>query len=557
VDFSVIQNFILSAFHLPIEMGRIPGGILKKCHNCGASLWRPATKIHDKDAKSNRWYISRILKKDFTKYFDLYVSDEVHEQKAADSGRGDALGQIARSAKKVLGLTGTLTNGASTSIKEILFRIAPYELLKRGFDRSTGTIQWAANYGVLEKITKTSTEDRGVITRRKAPRLQVREKPGISPRLTVEYLLGSTVFLELPDLGLPLVEKKEIPIFVEMDANHKKEYKQFHQSLMNACRQRRNFGPFIPATINYGDRPDLGGIATFNYFHNGNLMQNTISAPKIPGFNAKERKLVELVNQELLENRGVVIYVSYTDKYQIHKRLKGVLSHYGIDAEILPSSVSPSKRVEWLKKKEEQGTKVIISNMRLVSTGIDLLPWPTLIFYQLNYDCNTVRQAAGRSWRVGQYRECRIYYLIMNETQQVSQLERVMSRRGHAMLVEGKIEKSELAKYSRDAHFALASDIANCIASQDLGKSWQELARKDNVGVKMVSEDRYQEVVKKAMLELGRETRKLCGLPADDVRSTTTWNPDGFKIVVVDRKQIKNKGRKKPTEGQLMLSLSA
>lgn len=80
-----------------------------------------------------------------------------------------------------------------------------------------------------------------------------------------------------------------------------------------------------------------------------------------------------------------------------------------------------------------------------------------------------------------------------------------------AALVESKIEKSELAKYSRNAHSALALDIANCIASQDLGKSWLELACKDNVGVKMVSED----------------------------------------------KQIRTKGRKKPTERQLMLTLSA
>lgn len=528
---------------------------LKKCHVCGAKLWRPATRqAGDKDAKKPRWYISRILKKDLRRYFDLYISDEIHEQKAADSGRGDALGQLVRSAKKVLGLTGTLTNGASTSVKEILWRIAPGELLKRGFDHSTGMIQWASNYGVLEKVVKMPIEDQGVVTRRKSPKLQVRERPGISPRLTVEYLLGSTVFLELPDLGLPLVEKKEEPVFIEMDDEHRAEYTEFHNKLMETCKKRGNWGPFIPATINYADRPDLGGLATFHYFENGYLVQEVIEAPKLGGFTAKERALVEDIQQELSENRGAIIYVSYTDKYGLHKRVRDVLAAHGIESVILPTSINPDKRVAWLQKQQKQGAKVIISNMRLVSTGIDLIPWPTYYFYQLDYNINTVRQAAGRGWRYGQFREVRIKYFITDRSQQVSQLERIMARRGHALLVEAKIDKTELAKYARDAHSTLASDIAECIATSQLAQSWQELAIKDQIGIETVSESEYEDVLRDAMIRLAGETRRLCGIydTEEDV-VVKTWTPGNIQMVIVE-KAVK-KGRKVlACEGQLALS---
>lgn len=525
---------------------------LKKCHKCGSYLWRPATKpAGDLDAKKPRWSIARILKKDFRRYFDLYISDEIHEQKAANSGRGDALGQLVRSAQKIVGLTATFTNGASTSVKEILWRIAPYALLEKGFNRDTGMIQWASNYGVLEKIVKIPIGDTGIVTRKRSPRVQVREKPGINPIMPVDYLLGSCVFLELPDLGIPLVERKEIPMFITMDDEHQHEYQQFHQKLLETCKKRGNFGPFIPGTINYGDRPDLGGYAAFKYIHNGTLMEDIVEAPKISGFNAKERALVDLVKQELSENRGVCIYVSYTDKYQMHSRVKHVLKQHGIEAEILPTSVSPDRRVEWLRKKEEIGTKVIISNVRLVSTGIDLLPWPTLIFYQLDYNVNTVRQAAGRAWRIGQFRECRIYYMIMDGTQQVSQLERVMARRGHAMLTEGKLDKSELAKYSRDANTALAADIANCIADQNLSKAWKELAAKDVVDVEMVAESEYEETIRIAMLNLANETKRLCGVTDDDSTDIEikTWTPGNIEITVV-KKAVKKGRRVLATEGQ-------
>lgn len=96
---------------------------LRKCPKCESKLWRPGLKSRGEARNRPRWFISRILKK-MGPWFDLMVQDEIHQCKAQGSGRGDAFGQMVKASKKVLMLTGTLVNGKSTSIKEIV-RVFP------------------------------------------------------------------------------------------------------------------------------------------------------------------------------------------------------------------------------------------------------------------------------------------------------------------------------------------------------------------------------------------------------------------------------------------------
>lgn len=112
-------------------------------------------------------------------------------------------------------LTGTLVNGKSTSIKEILWRTNPKSLLDKGMNDSTGDLTWAERYGKLKQIVYLQDEvnHQGWVTRQRKP-MQPTEEPGIAPHMTAEFLLHKTAFLDLEDLGLPLVELKEKPIFI-------------------------------------------------------------------------------------------------------------------------------------------------------------------------------------------------------------------------------------------------------------------------------------------------------------------------------------------------------
>ena len=535
---------------------------VKKCPECGASLWRPALKSRGETKNKPRWFVSFVLRR-LKKHFDLFIMDEVHQTKASDSGRGDAFTQLLKASRKTLCLTGTMVNGMSTSIKELLWRTDPRSLIREGFNYRSGTVAWAKKYGVLERTYRSSDEDEGIVTRRKKNEIQPRERPGIAPELVANHLLHRAAFLELGDLGLPLVELDEIPVFIKLDDEHKELYGNFHKKLHTTCvkaymedKCRGAFGKFIPATINYGDVPNLG--AKVEISNKSGKVLYTVEAPKLDYFHAKERELVGLVQENLAENRGCIIYCNYTDSYSVHRRLKDVLEVYGIEASVLESRVSPERRIEWLAQKEEEGARVIICNMRLVEVGLDLLPWPTTIFYQLNYDINTVRQASKRGWRIGQTRECRIYYLIYDGTQQADQFKVCMLKRAHALLAEGRLDRSELSRFGRDGHTSLAADIASCLLDEEAAVKWKELARKDlDEDVELVRESEFAEVLSRAQKKLARETLELCGFAPTEIEDAigdvlVKKRPTVFELAVFLPKKKKRK-RKPKLPGQLPL----
>lgn len=488
---------------------------ISKCQACGAKLYRPALRSRGETKNRPRWFISRILKK-ARKYFDLFICDEVHQTKAEGTGRGNAFGKVVKAAKNNLLLTGTLLNGKSSSVKEILWRTDPGELLEAGITHETGQIEWAARYGKLKEVIRLNNTETGWTTEQKRVALQPTEEPGIAPQLVAQFLLHKTAFLELPDLGLPLVEIKEEPIFVKMDDHHYEAYSEFHRQLEEQCKQRSIAGgrgvwsKFIPATINYADRPDLEHVVRFGF----EKEDVRVSAVRFPEdyYHAKERKLVQLVKENLAEGRGVIIFNNYTAKFGLNERLRDVLKQHGITSVRILKEPDPMKRQQVLEKYAEEGVKVIICNMKLVEVGLDLLAWPTIIFYQLSYDVNMVRQASRRAWRIGQNRECRVYYLVYNGTQQMAQFLKVMAGRGHAMMAEGKLDKSELSRFSIDSQSALAADLAQCIATEEVADAWKELAKRDVADIRMVAEAEFAQVLKEEMKRLTDETRRLCGV---------------------------------------------
>ncbi|MFF0828855.1 helicase-related protein [Brevibacillus sp. NPDC003359] len=479
-----------------------------KCNNCQSVLWRPSLKSRHETRNKPRYNISKILKKT-KKFFTFFAQDEVQQTRSESSGRGDAFAQMVKAGRNNLNLTGTLTTGKSTSIKEIIWRSHPQALLDEGFDHETGMIQWARKYGVLREVFEVEGGDRGIVTPRRVKALQPKEDPGIAPALVVNHLLHKSTFTELKDLGLPLVELHELPEIIEMDTEHRHQYRKFHERAFEESRKTRRWGKFIPSTINYGDRPDLGAQIEFrDKDSNSDLI---IKAPPIPGKHAKLRRLIDIVKKELAEDRGIVIYTKYSDAYEMNEYLQNQLAEEGISSEILSSSTGTLQRFEWLERQAKLGTKVIICNSSIVQVGLDLLMWPTIIYYQLDYDINIVRQSSRRAWRIGQDRVCRVYYLVYDLSQQLNQFMTIMAKRGHAMLAEGRIDRSELAQYSRDASSAMAGDIADSLDGTSVAAMWKQLAAKDiDEGLELVNENDFKTILRNRMKELAEITLSRC-----------------------------------------------
>lgn len=507
------------------------------CHNCAIteknededrekviqknhSLVRPALRSRGEDKVKPRWMIAQIFQRMIPNHFHLGIYDEIQQMKATNSGRGLSFHKLLKTTRKNLFLTGTLTNGEATSIQATLWRSDPQSLLDDGFNHSTTDIAWAQKYGVLEKVT--TRKDNGVVgvtTNRRTERVILKTKPGISPRLTTRHLLHKSVFMELGELGLPLVKKEEIPVIIPLKEEHATAYSNFHEELYEACKQAMEengtgaWAKFNPATLNYADQPHIEQNHSFSlekgYF---DVYSKVFDEDFLT---AKEDKLVEIVKENLKEGRGCIIYNHYTGMYKQNERLQKILSNEGINSELLSTNVSSTKRFEWLEKQKEIGTKVLIMNMSLVQVGLDLLEWPTIVYYQLNDDINVLRQAGGRNWRIGQSRNCRIYYLVNQDTQQMAQFERLMTRRIEALLVEGRIERSSsLVQFAKQNESKLARDLSHSLEASELEENWITAAEKDiDQNIEMVDENELGERIQHAFKVLTDETRRLCGIP--------------------------------------------
>jgi hypothetical protein len=95
-------------------------------------------------------------------------------------------------------------------------------------------------------------------------------------------------------------------------------------------------------------------------------------------------------------------------------------------------------------------SKVVICHPKLVETGLDLLDFPTIIFYESGYSLHTLRQARRRSWRIGQRRPVRVMLLCCEGTMQTSCLRLMGKKLLVALTMEGKFAGEGLQSIDED-----------------------------------------------------------------------------------------------------------
>jgi len=111
---------------------------------------------------------------------------------------------------------------------------------------------------------------------------------------------------------------------------------------------------------------------------------------------------------------------------------------------------------------------VVIAHPKLVETGLDLLDFPTIIFYESGYSLHTLRQASRRSWRIGQSRNVRVKFLCYEGTMQGSCLRLMGKKLLVALTMEGKFAGEGLQSIDED------DDMLSAMA--------RELVEKNGIG---------------------------------------------------------------------------
>jgi hypothetical protein len=168
----------------------------------------------------------------------------------------------------------------------------------------------------------------------------------------------------------------------------------------------------------------------------------------------------------------VLVYITHTATRDISPRLESVLGRAGLRVATLKSdTVSADRREEWLDRRVKQGLDVLLVHPRLVQTGLDLVDFPTIVWYEVEYSVYTMRQASRRSWRIGQRLPVRVVYFAYRGTLQAQALALVAKKLQASLAVEGELGDEGLASFGDegdDLLLALARSLTEIVeASED------------------------------------------------------------------------------------------
>lgn len=402
-----------------------------------------------------RYPLAKYIHNKYKGYIDFLIADELHLYNG-NSAQGEAFGYLASIANKVIGLTGTLLNGYADSIFYMLFRTMPSVMLNEGFDINSIT-KFNQDFGIIKNTRTLAPGINGKVTS------YTKKLPGVSPLVFTKFLLENAVFVSLSDMLDGLPNYSEYPIGVTMSDTLAENYTEFETKIAKELTKNKKIIGSVTKTLSaYPDYPyELEPIV--------NPETNTIVAiPKnIDVSNTilpKEQTLLDIVEEKHNNNEKVLVYYTWTNMIDLDNRLKQILENRGYRVGILRASISAQNREQWVKD-HINDIDVLLCNPSLVETGLDLLDFTTIVFYEIGYNLFTMRQSSRRSWRLGQTRPISVYYLYYQNTIQEQALSLMATKLQASMAIEGKFNEEGLQALSdnEDILTQIANNIVNGI----------------------------------------------------------------------------------------------
>jgi superfamily II DNA or RNA helicase len=421
------------------------------CRRLHSALWQADSQ------KIRRMAPVEFIGRYMPGWFDYAICDEIH-QLAGDTAQGNALGTLASCTDRIVGLTGTLLGGYADDLFNTLFRLDAKRMKEHGYEwGTTGRSSFIQDYGVLETITKVEPANNACSKAKTTS--TVRRKPGASPLLFGEFLMQLCAFVFLEDVSAELPPYEETYLSVPMDAPMQEAYRELEEDMRKALKAHRGNRSVLSTMLNtlllYPDHPY--GIGTlYGTEFDPELKRKVrfvIAEPRdLPEdrIYSKERRLIEEIKKELAEGRRCQVFAVYTQKHDVTARIQRILSDEGLRTAVLRASVGTSKREAWYARQIKDGVQVVICHPKLVETGLDLLDFPTILFYESGYSLHTLRQASRRSWRIGQRRPVRVKFLCSEATMQTSCLRLMGKKLLVALTMEGKFAGEGLQSIDED-----------------------------------------------------------------------------------------------------------
>jgi hypothetical protein len=373
-----------------------------------------------------------------------------HEDKAGDTAAGMAAGTLAAASRRTLLLSGTISSGKASGSFYLLYRFVRavrQEFAYRDYAR------WVDRYGVWQRRWKPDPNDRsryGASSQRRIPAGAPQEKPGVMPAM-VRHLLDHTAFLRLEDVatGLPpyaetveLVDLSDEPVDPDRpELTQARAYHRLESELTAIVRAQlaaggsKLLGAYLQALLTYPDACARGELVL--HPDDG---REVARAPALAEevWYPKEAALRELALRERRRGRRLLVYVSHTERRDLTPRLQRLLEGAGLRVAVLKQRDAAARQREaWLQRRGAMGVDVLLTNPGLVKTGLDLVEYSSVAFYEIDYSVFTVRQASKRSWRIGQTEPVEVTFFAYAGTMQATALGLVARKLRSALQLEG------------------------------------------------------------------------------------------------------------------------
>ena len=395
-------------------------------------------------------------------HFDSIICDEIHESNNGQSIIGNSTRTLFNYAKKIILLSGTSNSGYSSSLFNLFLGLLPNKLKANDVMEIEKFIK---AYGTLMAISKKKDGEYYRSGRSEIKDSDYKEVEGINAQVFSRYLIENYIFATLEDLGkdLPDLNEYYVPI------SQTDEMERLERNLWSNIKSANAFNAkmyedsivkhYINNPFNWNSIPINRGDENYK-----EAQPKCINDCILP----KEQKLLDIVLQEISEDRKVCVYVDfngggeYMQGETISKRIESLFTKNNIRCFVLKTSVPTYERKELLEKKKND-FQVLISNAKLLQVGVNLVFIPTYINFMPSYYVNVVSQSNRRGYRANSVLENRIYHLYYENS-----CENGIIKRFQRKMAESK---------------AIIGQFDVCLEDDDTIRTASKLGKKINEGV--------------------------------------------------------------------------
>jgi hypothetical protein len=444
-----------------------------------------------RDAKKSRprLPIAGELRRAYSGKIAVFVADEVHLAKSNKTDTGAAFKDMLMASGAVIGLTGTLYGGKSSSLYSLAFHFLPQVRHKYGWSRGAPT-SWIEDMGVRKIIEKFDTPQGRNSIRTGGKRVgapQVKEAPGASP-LLMQTMDECTVWMSLDDIGDKMPDKEEHAVCVKFDEMQQAVYDNAYMVISGYNNE----------LVAKGDRTFMASYYTNllclpDSMHRDNPVIHRIARDKeaarrkyaevvekevivVPGIGdeirPKEKEICDALKQDLKEGRRVIVSVLQTGTRDIRDRITQMITANVKQAKVfsLDTNTKPADRHHHISKMVKQGYNVMITNPALITTAVSLNEWSAWYSVEVSSSLAVHAQATARINRPSQNSRSIVYrhFYYDDKKFQVLAIQGIADKSKAAAVLYGTNAESLSAMMGSDARVA---DYTALIKAIDAGKA--------------------------------------------------------------------------------------